>query len=288
MGVGELKPEGSETAPDFSSAADLSWSELAALWNRAYEGYVVPLSFSPEVMEAHVRRSGIDLGRSVVGLIGGEPFGLSLAAFEGGEAWIGGFGVAADRRRQGLASRLAAAQAEALDAAGVRETRLEVIDVNPAQEVYGRVGFVRTRVLTSFEIDLPGVERGPFVALDPEALGEAHARLNPEPPTWRRRVPVLGRTVEDGIAAALGIERDGRIGAYAVVGAPAERVALFDAAAQDEAAADALLQALASIRPGATLRLIDEAGETPLRIALGRRGARRLIGQYEMTRASQA
>src|SRR3569623_885049 len=90
----------------FEPASALSPAELTVLWNRAYESYFVPLVFTEAILSHHLRRSGVELDRSLIGRIDGELFGLSLVAIRGERAWIGGFGVAVEHRRKGLASRI--------------------------------------------------------------------------------------------------------------------------------------------------------------------------------------
>ena len=100
------------SATAYRTADQFAMSDLAAVWRAAYEGYVVPLPFDAEQLARHILWTGIDLSLSLVGLMDGEPFGLSLAARDGDEAWIGGFGVGVPHRRQGLATQLIAAQAQ--------------------------------------------------------------------------------------------------------------------------------------------------------------------------------
>lgn len=267
----------------FEAADRLGAEALAALWTDAYAGYFVPLAFTPAMLAAHVRRSGLDLSRSLVGRVDGEPFGLSLAGFRGQVAWIGGFGVVAARRRQGLAGRLMAEHLGRLDAAGAAETRLEVIVQNPAREVYRAAGFAETRRLTSWT---GAPRRGAPVALGELSvaeLAEAHGRLHASPPAWRRGLPTLRADLADG-AAALGVRRDGRVRAYAVAAPTPDRLNLSDAAAEDVAAAAALLAGLAARWPGLPLRLIDEPAGTPLGQALRAAGLEVLLEQAEMAR----
>ncbi|MBS0295321.1 MAG: GNAT family N-acetyltransferase [Proteobacteria bacterium] len=264
-------------------ASDLSISDLAAVWREAYAGYFVPLQFDEAQLARHVRWSGIDLVLSVVGFEGDEPFGLSLAARARDEAWIGGFGVAPDFRRMGLATRLMQAHVERLDAAGVASTRLEVIDVNPAIEVYRRAGFGETRELQVWEGVLAG-DGEPGVAMSRAELAEAHARLHSAEPSWRRGFGRLCAILDDTEARPIGIARDGRIVAFAVVLDLPDRFGLFDAAAEDEAAGLSLLSALAAVRAEAQMRVVDEPDDTPLALALKAAGFKRTIRQFEMVR----
>jgi ribosomal protein S18 acetylase RimI-like enzyme len=264
-------------------ASSLTLSDLADVWRDAYAGYYVPLQFDEKQLGRHLLWSGIDLGASVVGLVDGERAGLSLVAHAGDEAWIGGFGIGPRFRRRGLATALMSAHAEQLDALGVAGTRLEVIDVNPAREVYRRAGFRDLRELMVYEGDLPA-EGEPGEELDHAALAEAHARLHATEPTWRRGLARLTTVMQEAPAIAIGIERDGAVVGFAVVHSLEDRFGVYDAAAADLEAGRRLVSALAAVRQGARMRLVDEPEDTPVARALVREGFRAPMRQIEMRR----
>ena len=257
-------------------AAALPFAELVEVWNAAYAGYFVPLNFDEAMLARHIRRSGIDLERSVVGEIEGRRFGLSMAALRVSRAWIGGFGVAPEHRRRGLATRLMQAHLERIgrDAA---EVWLEVIAENPAREVYRRCGFAETRELLMFEGEPAAGEA--WRNLDADTLRALHARLNPVRPTWRRDWP----SVEDGLAEGAVAIGPGTGEAYAVV-LPGERLAMLDAGAADEAAGRALFAAVAARWPRRPLRLVDEPVGSPLARAAEACGLTIGLRQFEMLR----
>ncbi|HEY3815339.1 MAG TPA: GNAT family N-acetyltransferase [Caulobacteraceae bacterium] len=267
----------------FEPAARFSMDDLAAVWRAAYEGYYVDLPFDAGQLARHVLWTAIDLDLSLVGIVDGGPFGLSLAARDGDEAWIGGFGVGVAHRRRGLATQLIAAQAARLDAAGIARTRLECIDVNPAREVYGRCSFETVRNLLVF--DCVAAEAGTRgVDLDRATLRAAHERLHIEPPSWRRSLPRLERICDDLPAFVIGVERGGEVAAYAALLDMPDRFAVFDAAADDEAAARDLLSAIAAVRPGVVYRVVDEPSSTPLARVLIERDTPQPLSQVEMVR----
>jgi ribosomal protein S18 acetylase RimI-like enzyme len=260
------------------SAEDPPFADLLALWNGAYADYIVPLLLDEAMLRRHLRRSGIDLRRSVIGESDGEPFGLSLAAFREDRAWIGGFGVLAAFRRRGLASALMQAHLARLDVAGVSQTGLEVIDINPAREVYRRSGFAETRTLLMYEgtVEASG---DPGEVLTAGELAARHARLNPTRATWRREMPTLLDSLSREDAVAIGIE-----GAYAVGLDQGERIHLLDAAAIDAGAAARLLRAAAARWPARPLRLVDEPEGSPLAAACVAAGMANPLRQVEMAR----
>ncbi len=266
-------------------AAELSSSSLTALWNAAYEGYFVPLRFDEAMVARHVRRSQIDLSRSLVGSIEGEPFGLSLAGFRDAKAWIGGFGVAPAFRRRGLATRLLQAHLGRIDDEGLAETWLEVIEANPAREVYRRCGFDETRELLLFEGTPPvGEAGGEGETLTLDELGKAHAELNTARPSWRRDWPTVADCIAEG-AVPLGIRREGRICAYALVLEHGGRLTFLDAAARDSTVGALLLTAIGRRWPAAPARLVDEPTDTALAEALRSAGLAVGLRQVEMRRS---
>lgn len=261
----------------FRPAADLPFADLLDLWNAAYAGYFVPLKFDEAMLRRHIRRSGIDLERSLVGYMDGAPFGPSLAAFRGDRAWIGGFGIAEPFRRKGLATRLMQAHLDHLDAAGVAETWLEVIDENPAREVYRRCGFAETRVLRMYE-GLPAAgEAGE--TFDVAGLTARHAALAAARPTWRRDLPTLIDAMEREGATAVGVD-----GALAVAGVHGERLFVFGASAADSGAAQRLLAALSARWPEMILRIVDEPENSALSMACAAAGFANPLNQVEMVR----
>ena len=267
----------------FEPADRFAMVELAAVWRAAYEGYYVSLPFDADQLARHVLWTGIDLSLSLVGFVDGEPFGLSLAARDGDEAWIGGFGVGVAHRRRGLATQLILAQAQRLNDAGITRTRLECIDVNPACEVYGRAGFETVRDLLVFDCEAAD-EGDPGVDLDRASFRAAHARLHHEPASWRRMLPRLKRIADDQPVFAIGVVRAGEVCAFAALLDLPDRFAVFDAAAEDEAAGRELLSAFAAVRPGARFRVVDEPASTPLARVLIERGFPQPLRQVEMAR----
>lgn len=270
---------------DFQPADRFTLAELTALWTRAYEGYFVPLSFTEDQVRRHIDRSDIALAASVVGLADGDPVALSLAGVRGDQAWIGGFGVAAASRRQGVALRLMAEQLDRLHAAAVAATRLEVIKVNPAREVYRAQGFAEQGedmlVIDCVPAGPGGLEA---IELDRDELAAAHAAIaRAMAPTWRRGMATLRWDLAHG-GWAVGVGRGGAVAAFAVGWDTPTNCLLLDAAAEDEAAAADLLGALAQRRPGRSFRLVDEPQGSPVARALLAAGGAVGLTQVEMVR----
>jgi hypothetical protein len=109
--------------------------------------------------------------------------------------------------------------------------------------------------------------------------------LHREPPSWRRTLPQIERTSQDQPVFAIGVVRSGEVCAFAALLDLPDRFAVFDAAAQDEAAARDLLSAFAAVRPGVRFRVVDEPPLTPLARVLIERGFPQPLRQVEMARA---
>ena len=271
---------------DIVPAASFGTDELTALWNRSYEDYFVPIAFDRAMFERHVRRAEADLALSRVIVVDGDACGLSLVGRRGPRAYLAGFGIASAQRRRGLAKQLIDAQLRDLSVAGITQVQLEVIEQNPARELYRQAGFVENRTLEVLEgsFESPANAANPMTP-DTDTLAAVHAACTAlSRPTWRREWPtVQGALTHDG-AVALGTATGG----YAILLPPALPLhALLDAAAPDEASAHALLDALAQARPGARWRLVDEPEGSPMHRALTARGATLVIRQIEMTATLQ-
>lgn len=271
-------------------ASTLGAAELTALWNRAYEGYFVPIAFDEPRMARHLRRGAVDLALSRVIVAGGERCGISLVGRRGHRdngghrAYLAGFGIGSAHRRQGLARQLIDAQVEALSQAGVSRAFLEVIEQNPARTLYRQAGFAQLRTLEVLEWGTEARWPVPAETLSAASLAAVHAACSALcRPTWRRELPTVQDAVEREGAVALGVRQGASVSAFAVLPRPEDpQGVLLDAAALDEDAAHRLLDLLATARPGVRWRLVDEPPESPLCRAATARGATTVIRQIEM------
>jgi ribosomal protein S18 acetylase RimI-like enzyme len=269
----------------FHPADRFSRAELAALWNRAYEHYFVPVAFDEQRLGRHLRRADVDLAQSRVLVADGEPAGLALVGRRQARAYLAGFGIVSAQRRRGLARRLIQAQLAALEAEGAEEIVLEVIEQNPARMLYAEAGFEALRSLHLLEgVLLP--RDAASETLDRLGLADAHERCGALlRPTWRREWRTVLDAVEHEKATAIGVRQAGVVQAYAVLPDPARHDGtVLDAAATDETAAHALLDALSAARPGTRWRLVDEPEGSPLLSAAGARGLGPALRQIEMRR----
>lgn len=261
---------------EVTPADRLALPALTELWNRAYSGYRVPLGFTPELLQRHIERSGVSLSlsrllwRADALAAAPLPCGLSLAAARGERAYLAGFGIAPEARRQGLGQWLLQSQVQAWQQCGLRQAQLEVMEDNPARQLYGQAGFTEQRRLLVLQGVLHGPRHTAPAAAQPAALRLAdldtlarlHRQLNAAgAPTWRREWATLQQVLQAPGATAWRAA-DGR--AYAVLLHTPSAMAVLDAAAADAPAAAALWTALAGLHPQATWRLVDEPDCTPL------------------------
>ncbi|HEU4733030.1 MAG TPA: GNAT family N-acetyltransferase [Kofleriaceae bacterium] len=119
------------------------WDVLAPAFNDAFSDYAVPMSTTPEGLEAMQRRRGYVAGASYGAFDGGRLVGFVLTCLEGDRAYNSGTGVVPAYRRTGVARRLLEA---VIDSVGVASYVLEVLEDNAkAIAFYARCGFVETR-----------------------------------------------------------------------------------------------------------------------------------------------
>jgi len=223
-----------------------SFAELAALYGPAYEGYFVPVHVDEATMRLMVELWDIDLARSRVV----EGKGFAYLAVRGDRAWIGGVGVVASARRQGIARALM----EAVLAEAPADVTLEVIEQNvAAKTLYDDLGFVATRKLEVWS--LPEVEQVAARAAEPAPLGQ-------EGLPWQRADASLPSEYER-------LEVDG--GAILLRGGN-----LLQLEARDEDVAAALLSR------GRQLQFVNVPEGDVATGALARLGGTRTLRQYEM------
>ncbi len=136
----------------FQSLADHSLTETSALMNRAYEGYAIPVSFSPDNLALRMTSDHVDLLESFVVRVDDAPAGVALIARRGPASRLAAFGIFREHRGAGLGR---AAVAHMLDQARARNDagmQLEVLAGNAAAiALYEAFGFRRVRALLSHE-----------------------------------------------------------------------------------------------------------------------------------------
>lgn len=265
-------PEPVELVP----AASFSLDELARLLTASFEGYVVPMNVDEATFRRMVELFDLNLDASRVAIGGGQPVGLVNVALRGTAAWIGGMGVVAQRRCNGLGARLMHAAHEAAFARGACELWLEVITSNvPAIRLYEKLGYEHVRDLEFWTIEPDGAPASP--AREVEAR-EAHTRvraLRTAPEPWQRADETLDRLLAEDTVFGLVADGAAAVARTTGGGCAVEQIA----ATTVDAAADLLAGALTR---GGTLRLSNIPAGSETALALARSGNEPSLRQHEL------
>lgn len=266
------------------SAESLGMAALLELFNAGFSDYVVPMQLDAAALDGHVRANDVDLARSPVATVAGEPAAFALLGIRGADAWIGGMATVPGRRRRGLAATLLEAAATAAAEADCTTLRLEVVVTNaPAVALYRRAGYEVERDLVVWTLPPGDPAPTPARRLDeaaPRAWIAGH-RDGREP--WQRADATLERLRAAGEAhAGVAVEREGDIVAAAVCRELPRAVTVLQAAALDAGAAAAVLRAAGERR---SLTLPNAPADGTLSQALRSLGASVYARQHEMRRA---
>jgi len=215
----------------FMPAADLAYPELAKLFERSFENYVVPMRATPSGTEARNRIEHVDLFASQIALHGAEPVALALIARRGRRSRLAAMGVVVRARGSGVARALLDRLILDGRARGDETLILECIASNErALRLYRRAGFVETRRLVGWRAGgLVGVAQ-PVVEIDPAELGRRLARSEHDALPWQLApetlaaltAPMRGWTI-DGSAVAVGAVLDHELALRGVFTPPALR-----------------------------------------------------------------
>lgn len=195
-------------------ARSLSPAERVALFNAAYEDYVIPFRLDQGALAGMIDWFDLDVDASRVALRDGEPVGFGNLGLRGDEAWIGGVGVVTSARRQGIGELLMEALQDEAAARGVKHVWLEVIEQNDAAyRLYEKLGYdlVRWVEVWTLSAELP---QGNAREVPVE---QAHARireLRTEREPWQRSDATLAHYGD-----ARGLEADGGAAIFRVAGA---------------------------------------------------------------------
>jgi GNAT superfamily N-acetyltransferase len=195
-------------------ARSLSAAERVALFNAAYEDYVIPFRLDEGALAGMIDSFDLDVEASRVALRDGEPVGFGNLGLRGDQAWIGGVGVVTSARRQGIGELLMQALHDEAAARGVKQVWLEVIEQNDAAyRLYEKLGYdlVRWVEVWTLSAELPP-GRAREVPLE-----QTHARireLRTEREPWQRSDATLTHYGD-----ARGVETDEGAAIFRVAGA---------------------------------------------------------------------
>jgi GNAT superfamily N-acetyltransferase len=168
---------------EIQAARSVSPGERTALFNAAYEGYLLPFHIDEQQLAFMDDAFDLDLDASRIAFREGDPVGLGNIGLRGEDAWIGGVGVVAVARRSGVGETLMRALHEQARERGVRRVWLEVIVENTgAFALYEKLGY---EVVQDVEVwTLPAAD-GDHVGRE-ASVAEVSARLPERHEPWQR------------------------------------------------------------------------------------------------------
>jgi ribosomal protein S18 acetylase RimI-like enzyme len=141
------------------------FTELADIYNRAREDYIVPMPMNAKRMQEYVSSYDISLDSSFVAIAKDdeEVDGICMLGVRDNRTWITRLGVIPSRRRRRSGEFLMRAEMDESRRIGKKYMQLEVIKGNdPAHRLFLKLGFVPTRELL--------VIRRPPTALQPDLI----------------------------------------------------------------------------------------------------------------------
>lgn len=135
----------------FRSLVDLNFQEVADLFNRCFEGYLIPVHLTADLAAARSRRDCIDHARSFLTVKEDQPVAIALLAPRGHEARLAGMGVVSEARGLGIGKATVEEFLHRIHAGGFRGAVLEVFEQNVAAvKLYESFGFTVTQRLLGF------------------------------------------------------------------------------------------------------------------------------------------
>ncbi|MDX6480432.1 MAG: hypothetical protein QOG85_942 [Gaiellaceae bacterium] len=169
------------TEIEIRSLQALSLAERVAVFNAAYEGYVMPFHLEEPMLAFMESSFDVDLEASRVAVRDGRPVGLANLAVRGDEGWVAGVGVVSAARRAGLGEKLMTALHEEARARGLKRVWLEVIVENTgAFALYEKLGY---ELVQDVEVWMLDAAEGEHTAREVEP---ANVELPEKHEPWQR------------------------------------------------------------------------------------------------------
>lgn len=130
--------------------------EAAALFNRSFEGYFVPVQFTESAFSTFIQRDRIDFDASQILLVRDRPVGIALITCRARASRMGGFGIINQFRGQGAGGWFVEKLLGDARQRGEKQMYLEVISQNEAAiRLYQGRGFTKIRKLLGFKAERP-------------------------------------------------------------------------------------------------------------------------------------
>jgi GNAT superfamily N-acetyltransferase len=133
------------------SVLEFTSAQVTDAINRSFEGYFVPLVFTPVSFERRFRSEHLDAEASKLWFQGEELVGVVFIARRGWTCRVAAMGLVQEARGKQLGRQMLQAAIDEATARGDRSMLLEVFVVNePARRLYERFGFRNERELFTF------------------------------------------------------------------------------------------------------------------------------------------
>lgn len=147
---------------------EYDFAAIADLFNRGFEGYIVPAQLKALSIHHLLRREALDLSASRVALSEGEPVAVAFICGRGRICRLGAFGVFKNWRGKGAGRWFMERLIAEAKARGESAMRLEVIEQNPpAVSLYQSMGFQTVQRLVGFHAENPVGASAPYTETDP-------------------------------------------------------------------------------------------------------------------------
>ena len=258
-------------------STELTHGELAALFTAAYEGYFVPFAVDEATLRYMVDVFDLDLGRSLVAVADGAPVGLANLGRRGACTWLGGVGVVASRRGEGIGELLTRRLLEQAGAVGATEMQLEVIvDNHPAISLYDKLGFVRTRELEVLSLAAESADGADAESASLDAARTFVRELREGEEPWQRADVTVDRLVQRDPAPEAMVAGD----AAAIYRVTGDNVGLVQAAGDRPG----LAAILTTLRARGKVTAVNYPAGGQVAEALRALGADVSLRQYEMVK----
>jgi GNAT superfamily N-acetyltransferase len=281
-------------SPPLIPADVLEPDALATVFNRAFEGYFVPMVHTVESLAAMIANNDIQLDHSLVLRAPGQGYaGVALLARRGPRSWVGGMGIVPEWRGLGLGAMLLREVIERARSFGIRTMQLEVLEQNVvARRLYESLGFHVVRplpVYTGVLTPIPGSRAAAVSTAGPIGADEALASfsaLHEVALPWQREYTSLEHLLPR--LRGLGLHGDGGLRAATVYVAGDSGFAIMDLGSRGTTpsarALDgvALLSALSREAPELPVRAINVPPGDPLGDALTMLACPVVASQWEM------
>jgi GNAT superfamily N-acetyltransferase len=259
-----------------STFAEISAQQGAEALNTVFQEYLLPMAFSAEQFELHVRCNDIDVTASPLWYDDeGKVLAAALLGVRGKRGWVGGFGVAAEYRGRGYARELLEELKDAARAKRLETVQLEVLPENGAAiRLYERGGFQTQRSLHSFKRSFAGTPppSAAYRFVDP---GDYVERPDATRPPWQREAASL---LHGAASTALA----GPDGAFALFRYNGSAAQIFKLGVTSTDAFDALTSAIASACGVRNVALVNEPDPSPVAGYAKTAGWTRPFSQFEM------